>query len=249
MFYDDETGLCYNNQRYFDPEVGRYITADPLAESLNLYTYCYNNPGRYVDPFGLCALKSYEGATFSSKTVDQQVDKLSALEISTIKDKIAIADTVAVLGDVISLIPSPYLVLQYVGYIIGEAGSIESFALTLKLFWYNDDDNITGVKGFDLFVSCATLLTSSVPILGLAPSMAKAGIGWYDIIGITGSLTQRVYDTDYFAGASPPNPIPAPYSRHFFNQETGEEWTTVYSAGGSHTYHRIYRYYPIPKRN
>ncbi len=57
-YYDTETGTIYLRARYYDPSVGRFITEDsylgkmedPL--SLNLYTYCYNNPLLYKDPSG-----------------------------------------------------------------------------------------------------------------------------------------------------------------------------------------------------
>lgn len=29
--YDEESGLCYNRYRYYDPETGRYITQDPIG--------------------------------------------------------------------------------------------------------------------------------------------------------------------------------------------------------------------------
>ena len=56
--YDEETGLYYINARMYDPVTARFIQADtylgnlndPL--SLNLYTYCLNNPHKYVDPSG-----------------------------------------------------------------------------------------------------------------------------------------------------------------------------------------------------
>ena len=56
--HDEENGLYYLNSRFYDPETARFIqedtykgdTADPL--SLNLYTYCVNNPLMYVDPTG-----------------------------------------------------------------------------------------------------------------------------------------------------------------------------------------------------
>ncbi|MDY6903120.1 MAG: RHS repeat-associated core domain-containing protein [Thermodesulfobacteriota bacterium] len=54
MYYDAETGLCYNYNRYYDPSTGRYLTTDPLGFGLNLYAYCYNNPHGFVDPLGLC---------------------------------------------------------------------------------------------------------------------------------------------------------------------------------------------------
>ncbi|MBU7027823.1 MAG: hypothetical protein HXS48_12880, partial [Theionarchaea archaeon] len=55
----DATGLYYYGARYYDPEIGRFITRDPLGgvtlkpQSLNRYTYCVNNPLKYVDPTGL----------------------------------------------------------------------------------------------------------------------------------------------------------------------------------------------------
>ncbi len=56
--YDSETGLYYLRARYYDPANGRFISKDsnegsivnPL--SLNLYTYCYNNPIIYTDSSG-----------------------------------------------------------------------------------------------------------------------------------------------------------------------------------------------------
>ena len=56
--YDEETGMYYLNSRYYDPVVARFMSADtylgqqtdPL--SLNLYTYCYNEPLMYSDPSG-----------------------------------------------------------------------------------------------------------------------------------------------------------------------------------------------------
>ena len=54
----DGTGLYYYGARYYDPTIGRFISADTLVpnptnpQSLNRYSYCLNNPLRYVDPSG-----------------------------------------------------------------------------------------------------------------------------------------------------------------------------------------------------
>ena len=56
--YDKETGLYYLNARMYDPKIARFLqedtyTGDPNDPlSLNLYTYCANNPLIYHDPTG-----------------------------------------------------------------------------------------------------------------------------------------------------------------------------------------------------
>ena len=41
---DEETGLIYLRNRYYDPELGRFLTEDPAQDGLNWYVYCGNNP-------------------------------------------------------------------------------------------------------------------------------------------------------------------------------------------------------------
>jgi RHS repeat-associated protein len=57
----DATGLYYYGARYYDCDIGRFITKDPLIgkkdnpQSLNRYVYCLNNPVTLIDPAGLAA--------------------------------------------------------------------------------------------------------------------------------------------------------------------------------------------------
>jgi len=52
---DEGNGLLYMRARYYDMEIGRFISKDPIgfAGGLNLYSYVGNNPIRYIDPLGL----------------------------------------------------------------------------------------------------------------------------------------------------------------------------------------------------
>lgn len=55
----DGTGLYYYGARYYDPQIGRFISADSAGQhltnpqTLNRYSYVVNNPLRYTDPSGL----------------------------------------------------------------------------------------------------------------------------------------------------------------------------------------------------
>ena len=55
QYYDSETQLHYNWNRYYDPRVGRYITSDPIGldGGLNTFGYVLNNPLSYYDSYGL----------------------------------------------------------------------------------------------------------------------------------------------------------------------------------------------------
>lgn len=55
QYYDSESGLHYNWNRYYDPFLGRYLQADPLGldAGMNYFVYCNGNPGNYIDPMGL----------------------------------------------------------------------------------------------------------------------------------------------------------------------------------------------------
>jgi RHS repeat-associated protein len=54
QYFDHETGLHYNRFRYYDPEIGRYLSKDPIgfAGGLNLHAYVAN-PVQRIDPLGL----------------------------------------------------------------------------------------------------------------------------------------------------------------------------------------------------
>ncbi len=53
QYADRETGLHYNRFRYYDPQLGRFLSPDPISVEggLNLYAYARNPIGR-ADPLG-----------------------------------------------------------------------------------------------------------------------------------------------------------------------------------------------------
>lgn len=70
-YYDAESGFYYVSSRYYDPEIGRWISPEPNVDNgefdegagligYNVYAYCANNPVMYKDDTGesitLCIL-------------------------------------------------------------------------------------------------------------------------------------------------------------------------------------------------
>ena len=50
--WDAEVGLYYYGGRWYDPETGRFLSEDPVRDGRNWYTYVYNNPLNWIDPWG-----------------------------------------------------------------------------------------------------------------------------------------------------------------------------------------------------
>ena len=54
---DIGSGLSYFGARYYDSDMGRFISRDPAQDGRNWFVYCANNPLLYVDPNGLAVSK------------------------------------------------------------------------------------------------------------------------------------------------------------------------------------------------
>jgi RHS repeat-associated protein len=54
-YFDPETGLYYYGYRYYSPELGRWVSCDPIEEQggMNLYGFVWNNGIRGIDILGL----------------------------------------------------------------------------------------------------------------------------------------------------------------------------------------------------
>ena len=62
QYYDAETGLHYNWNRFYDPDTGRYTRAEPIGFAggdENLYAYVWNNPLLMIDPEGKAGIGDF----------------------------------------------------------------------------------------------------------------------------------------------------------------------------------------------
>ncbi len=66
----DDSGLYYYRARYYLPEVGRFLTPDPigLAGGTNPYAYVGSNPVNFRDPFGLFGFGSFNAGIIENRT-------------------------------------------------------------------------------------------------------------------------------------------------------------------------------------
>uniref|UniRef100_UPI0015D010BC RHS repeat-associated core domain-containing protein n=1 Tax=Pseudomonas fluorescens TaxID=294 RepID=UPI0015D010BC len=71
QYFDPESGLHYNRHRYYNPDIGRYLTPDPvkLAGGINAYQYA-PNPTAWVDPLGLSRCPGADGCKPKRRTED-----------------------------------------------------------------------------------------------------------------------------------------------------------------------------------
>jgi|GEM_PF-3330517 len=88
-YYDKDAELYYLRARHYNPSTGRFVSEDaylgdyndPLT--LNLYTYCINNPLSYVDPSGHRAmLLGHEGTVIVRNQYDVYNEKREAEKAS-----------------------------------------------------------------------------------------------------------------------------------------------------------------------
>ncbi|WP_369033603.1 RHS repeat-associated core domain-containing protein [Streptomyces adonidis] len=60
QYHDSETGLHYNQHRYYDPDSGRYVSPDPLGLSAAPHPTAYvPNPWAGTDPLGLAPYEAF----------------------------------------------------------------------------------------------------------------------------------------------------------------------------------------------
>jgi RHS repeat-associated protein len=80
--YDAESDLTYSNARYYEHDIGRWMSQDPRdgditnPQSLNTYAYSLNNPIKYLDPNGEVAVL-FSG--LSNSTADMYAIRQMAL--------------------------------------------------------------------------------------------------------------------------------------------------------------------------
>ncbi|MCS7192108.1 MAG: RHS repeat-associated core domain-containing protein [Armatimonadetes bacterium] len=67
--YELETGLYHIGYRYYDPEIGRFLSIDPIGFGINWYVYALNDPISLFELFGL-EPEAFHGVITGVKPID-----------------------------------------------------------------------------------------------------------------------------------------------------------------------------------
>lgn len=85
---DGATGLTHMQQRYYDQNLGRFLSVDPVTafdqgpKHFNRYAYAYNNPYTYTDPDGRCPMcAAHEMINAPIRLYDKVVDVVDKTDV------------------------------------------------------------------------------------------------------------------------------------------------------------------------
>ncbi|MFK1918123.1 RHS repeat-associated core domain-containing protein [Bacteroides fragilis] len=99
QYEDEETGLYYNRFRYYSPDMGMYISSDPIGLAGGFNTYAYvKDTNTWVDVLGLSGELVYQ-LIRDNKVVYYGITSRTALERMAEHGKTKVFDNMEILAD------------------------------------------------------------------------------------------------------------------------------------------------------
>ncbi|MEW6294678.1 MAG: RHS repeat-associated core domain-containing protein [Candidatus Diapherotrites archaeon] len=194
---DPKSNLYYYGARYYDPLIGRFITADKVSgklekpQTLNRYSYVSNNPLKFVDPSGNAEVTS----TYKDKQKEvSNYYKSAGVNFDSLKSDLLISfnegqipkvsyggikDSLQPLGATLSSIflevrfnsTNQKTLLNMKGYSIADIGRVVDLL---------NSDSTTSVTVLDTLIqSDITLLPSLTKTFNISPSSSMLDVAYY----------------------------------------------------------------------
>ncbi len=149
---EEETELVYLNARFYDPEIGRFISPDPIARSgqgLNRYSYSLNNPINILDPSGLDFCQAFENE-------QQCLDFLSNNSLQYRCEGNLDCDTISGSNFTVFVDSDLYMFLLMMSYGADDGETRAREILENKEYWKSNNIPAQGVPWCALDGSCPT---------------------------------------------------------------------------------------------
>ncbi len=191
---DQATGLTYMQQRYYDPQVGRFLSVDPAVSDLNSganfnrYWYANNNPYKFTDPDGRYA--AIDDAIFAGTgavvgLIGQGVSDVISGSASPWQDYVAAAVGGAVGGEA-----ALYTIASGPGAIIA-AGAASGAATNLtKQALHKATDTPNATLDLNSLVSDAAIGAAVARVPGAKIAGVNAGKG--SMLSVTKQLVTKL---------------------------------------------------------
>ena len=193
--YDQESGLYYYRARYYNPSLGRFISADPIGydDQMNMYAYVANSPMNFTDPSGMA--RSDLGNDGATVPAGDAPDYPSSARESVVK----VAQTLSI--EVISMIADHY------GVPTGTPiGPVLNIALHIGIQASSGRFNST--ETFSMFVggaagtavTLAVGATSAPAIAALAAGLVVGGVSAYVVGQVYPALVPQRIENSILSG-------------------------------------------------
>jgi RHS repeat-associated protein len=140
--YFSAPGLYQMGARYYNPNIGRFITQDTYRGNIyepwtqNLYTYCNNNPVNYVDPTGHFPSLSSIGNSicnalnnFNDQYIGGPLNQIASGDLTPIKNASQFLDDA---GNAMMISGDPCLIDNAAGIVMMGVGKVGKSAIGLS---------------------------------------------------------------------------------------------------------------------
>jgi RHS repeat-associated protein len=179
--FDTESGLYYMYKRYFAPEIGRFLTPDPVAlyqskeylsnpKSLHPYSYVANDPLNNID---------FDGLSFWS-VVGAIVGVIAAIAVA-----IAVAALVVMTGGLLGILLGATLVtgLVTISYVVADATAGSAFGEFMRGFMIGLNAGLNAIIATALFGPVVGITLGVINFLAAFDTIANSAVyqgilGW-----------------------------------------------------------------------
>ena len=220
--YDEETKLYYLISRYYDPEIGRFISPDSVEyiepssiSGLNLYVYCCNDPISMYDPSGNFALSTFLIGVAITSLVSWGLSELFGAQI--VGGTGSIVNGVSAISTGVSL-----FAFGPVGWIIGGIGIIAGLACIAF-----------GTAEIQEGIGCGNWINN----IGITEDLYTGLYIGANIAASLATIGGNIYRGSRISyGLSKADKTGKPYTRYYQMKDSKVKSITYYGKGGTPKY-------------